>query len=91
MTDKFYRFPANKKAREATLEQQARKVCEEADEVLMAVERAEGIDHLLEECFDVIHAVEGILRRYSMRRVFVAHARVLVKCMIRGDYSGGKQ
>jgi hypothetical protein len=91
MTDKFYRFPANGKAKEATLEQQARKVCEEAGEVLFAVRRAEGVDHLLEETLDTIHACEGILRRYPMRRVLVAHARVLVKCMLRGDYSGGKR
>lgn len=86
MTDKFYRFPANGKAGKATLEQQARKVCEEAGEVLFAVKRAEGVDRMLEETWDTIHACEGILRRYPITRVMKARAKVSIKCLLRGDY-----
>ena len=88
----LYSFAPNTKAAHVTLEQQALKVVEEALEVLDAVDGGEEPKRIREECFDVIQAVEGVLRRYEDEECYLSRAQVKLKCMRRGDYQkDGKQ
>lgn len=79
-------FPENKKAKSLSIEQQARKITEEANEVFLAAIDGESDERILEECFDVIQAVEGILRRYDRETINRVHDAVRDKCRARGDY-----
>lgn len=66
---------------------QARKVVEEAWEVVDAIEQSEDDERVLEEAWDVIHAAEGVLRCFDEQDVRKARMHVKVKCALRGDYA----
>lgn len=79
-----YKFPANRRAKESTLDQQVAKVREEAVEMYR-----EYMDMnetaMLEEAMDTIYAVEGILRKYPKEQVAEAYEKVVRKARERGD------
>ena len=93
-----YRFPPNGRVQSETkgmthreaLGYQAAKVLEEAHEVANAVNCGEPREALLIECWDVIQAVEGILRFYSDAEVADAWSKTVQKCVDRGDYGQRK-
>ena len=82
-----WRFPLNRKAAQSNEVRQAMKVGEEASEVLDAVSNDEGALRVCEEAWDCIQACEGLLRKHPYVSA-IAHARVAIKCMRRGDYVG---
>ena len=86
MKDYPFRFPANRRAGELSLARQVDKLYEETCEVLAAVSLKEGDDRVIEELWDVVHAAEGALRKFPLRKVIVGIARVKVKNTRRGDY-----
>lgn len=80
-----FMYPSNNKASGTTVFEQAVKVVEEAEEVRAAA--AEGNDwQVLIETYDVVHACEGILRKYPKELRQKAHDHVRAKCKARGDY-----
>lgn len=81
-----YRFPANKRAKENTLNDQVAKVREEGVEVYRACMDWDE-DAMLEEVMDVIYAAEGILRKYDKKKVEEAYEKVVQKARDRGDIS----
>lgn len=82
-----WRFPPNRKAAQSSEVRQAIKLGEEASEVLDAVGNDEGALRVCEEAWDCIQACEGLLRKHPYVSA-IAHARVVIKCMRRGDYDG---
>lgn len=80
-----YRFPPNSQAAECTLYEQMDKVCEEVAELDEAT-RSGDAAHVCREAWDVIQAVEGILRRFPEAVVERARADVVLRCSRRGDY-----
>lgn len=78
-----YRFPANKRAEEATLPEQIKKLMEEVAEVSDAYLHKDGT--ILEETWDVIYAAEGILRKFPTDEVERAKEYVRTKAVSRGD------
>lgn len=86
MTERFYRFPPNRRAEDASLRQQISYMRGEVDEVMQAHLEDEGDARVIEETMDVIQCAEGILRRYSIWAVLAGCARVKIKCFWRGDY-----
>lgn len=80
----MYRFPANKRAKEATLGDQVKKLDEECREVTEAYMDMED-DHLLDETWDVIYTAEGILRKFGKQQVEASFERVRDKSKARGD------
>ena len=80
-----YRFPANKQAAEKDSISQLDKVLEEADELADALHEGDA-EHACREAWDVIQAVEGILRRCPGHVVERARADVMLRCSRRGDY-----
>lgn len=87
MTSPRWRFPLNRKAAQSSEVRQVMKVCEEASEVMDAVTNDESALRVCEEAWDCIQACEGILRKHPCTSA-IAHARVAIKCMRRGDYVG---
>lgn len=61
------------------------KVLEEADELADALHDGDA-DHACREAWDVVQAVEGILRRCPDHVVERARADVMLRCSRRGDY-----
>lgn len=86
-TEPIYRFPANKKAENVCLSNQAYKVGEEARELIDAT-NSPYLDemHIIEEAWDVIQAAEGVLRKYPDTLLESMHKAVIEKCRARGDY-----
>lgn len=82
-----WRFPKNVKAAHNSEVRQVIKVGEEASELFDAVCRDESAMRLCEEAWDCIQACEGLLRKHPYVSA-IAHARVVIKCMRRGDYDG---
>lgn len=82
-----WRFPPNRKAAQSSEVRQAIKLGEEASEVLDAVSNDESALRVCEEAWDCIQACEGVLRKHPCTSA-IAHARVAIKCMRRGDYVG---
>lgn len=80
-----YRFPPNKQAAGLDAASQLDKVLEEADELADALHDGDA-DHACREAWDVVQAVEGILRRCSDAIVERARADVMLRCSKRGDY-----
>lgn len=80
-----YRFPRNVQAMECTLYEQMDKVCEEVAELDEAT-RSGDTAHVCREAWDVIQAVEGILRKMPEETVRRARADVMLRCSRRGDY-----
>lgn len=86
MKDRFYRFPANRRAQEATLKEQLLKVCEEAREAWQAYADGEPEWRIIEELEDAHQAIEGAERKFKPQDILVGRARVRIKCRHRGDY-----
>ena len=82
-----WRFPLNRKAVQSSEIRQADKCFEEASEVFSAAAHDEGALRVCEEAWDCIQACEGLLRKHPYVSA-IAHARVAIKCMRRGDYVG---
>lgn len=80
-----YRFPPNKQASGLDAASQLDKVLEEADELADALHDGDA-DHACREAWDVVQAVEGILRKMPEETVRLAHAAVMLRCSRRGDY-----
>lgn len=80
-----YRFKPNKRAEEATLDEQMRKVIEEACEAYDANMKRESDARIAEELLDTIWACEGALRKLSQASVVVAEDRFMLKARERGD------
>lgn len=81
-----YRFPANKRAKESTLNDQVAKVREEAVEVYRAYMDMDD-EQMIHEVMDTIYAAEGILRKYRKEQVEYAYECVIAKARERGDIS----
>ena len=81
-----FRFPANNRARETDLHEQINYTCEECLEMYTASKNIEGDGRVIEECWDTIHAAEGVLRKFPLRKVIVGYFAVLLKNLKRGDY-----
>lgn len=80
-----YRFPPSKQAAGLDAASQLDKVLEEADELADALHEGDA-EHACREAWDVIQAVEGILRRFPDHVVERARADVMLRCSRRGDY-----
>lgn len=80
-------FPDNNRAAKNTDLQQAQKVLEEATELRDAMRQGESSQRVLEEAFDTLHALEGILSRFTDAELSAAIIRVRGKNTMRGDYS----
>lgn len=85
----LYHFPQNARAERATKRLQALKVNEEACEVMEAMSDTD--ERIIEETWDVIHACEGLLRKFPRWKVRLGRARVEVKNGLRGDYAAGAE
>ena len=83
---KSYVFPANRRAEEATLEEQLLKLCEEAREALQAYAEGEPEWRIIEELQDLRQTLEGAERKFKPQDILVGRARVRIKCRHRGDY-----
>lgn len=79
-----YNFPPNKRAELQSTFGQLLKIAEEKEEVFSAFS-FEPTANLLEECWDLIYAVEGLLRKYDDEEVMRAYERVIQKAFERGD------
>ena len=81
-----YSFPENLRAASETVESQALKVCEEAQEAARAAV-CEGSGRIIEETWDCVHACEGLLRKFPLADVARGRAAVEEKGRRRGDYA----
>lgn len=83
----LYNFPACVQAEQSSIDHQVRKVEEEADELWDEIARSPRYDaRILEETWDVIHAAEGVLRKYTIHEVYNAMKAVEAKNQERGYY-----
>lgn len=80
-----YSFPDNMRAASETVEGQALKVCEEAQETARAAV-CEGPARIIEEAWDTVHACEGLLRKFPLKDVANGRLMVEEKGRRRGDY-----
>lgn len=79
-----YKFPANRRAKASTLDEQVAKAREECVEMYREyMDMNEAA--MLEEAMDTIYAVEGILRKYPKNQVAEAYEKVVQKARDRGD------
>lgn len=81
-----WRFDENKRASEATIEKQLEYARGEVEELASAIYSGEDEIHILEECWDVIQSIEGVMRKYPQRLVDAVYLSVIEKCKARGDY-----
>lgn len=82
-----YRFPKCKLASNAPVSVQMVYVLGEVHELLKAeVDDCFNSEAILEEAWDVIHAAEGVLRKYPTDQVEAARDRVEKKNKDRGYY-----
>lgn len=65
--------------------EQANKICEEAGELYASLYMAEGEQCVIDEAWDVIHATEGLLRKYSQPCVRYGLIKNRFKAQRRGD------
>lgn len=79
-----YNFPANKRAKEATLTQQLAKLQEELAEIFDANEELDE-PGILEETLDLIYSCEGVLRKWPKRQVDAMYEEVTQKAIARHD------
>lgn len=84
----IYRFPKCTKAEFNTASTQVVKVLEETYE-LVEVQNADPFnsERIIEEAWDVIHAAEGVLRKYQPKCVEVIRDHVEHKNRDRGYYN----
>lgn len=83
----MFRFPANKRAKEATLHEQMEKIKEELNEAVTAyMDSVEfGDEPLAGELWDVIYATEGALRKLDKTMVEEEFEATREKAKARGD------
>lgn len=79
-------FPANTRAVPQSLLEQAIAVESEARELLAAIVAGEARERVLEECWDVVQAAEGVLRKFPAQEAAAARDAVEAKCRARGNY-----
>lgn len=86
----IYAFPEHRHAADIRdsmdLFGQAARIDDEVDELLAAVSGGEGAGRVLEECLDVVHACETLLRAWPAEEVFKARNAVIAKNDARGYY-----
>lgn len=94
----LYRFPPNLQAQRNDTRRQALRAFDELLEAMAAINDEEDgyivgccderalRAHVCRECWDVIQAVEGVLRQYADPTVKTAYMNVLERCRARGDY-----
>lgn len=85
----LYQFPPNNRAEKETRFGQAVKIRQEADEAADALKESD--ERVIEETWDVIHAAEGLLRKFPDWKVRLGRARVMMKNARRGDYANEKK
>lgn len=89
-----FNFPLNNRAKKTTLHEQHKKVAEEFKEIGFELyknskERIDtdiDTDRVLQETLDLIHAAEGILRKFSWYEIQGAYKTVLDNNNAKGDY-----
>ena len=79
-------FPENLRAARVTTKAQTWKVIEEASEINRAIRDEESRERVMEETLDTLHAIEGILRRFSPAEIDEGIKKVYLKNKSRGDY-----
>ena len=79
-------FPKNRKAEANSVLDQCLKIREEGNETFAAALNKEGDSRIIEEALDTMQTVEGLLRKFPVRKVAFVRVMVVVKCMKRGDY-----
>lgn len=79
-------FPENLRAAPLSMNVQSKKIVEEAEEVLQAIECGESEERIIEETLDTIHACEGLLRHFSAEEIKAGVEFVYTKNKKRGDY-----
>lgn len=82
----LYRFPANRRAALASLDEQLAYMGGEVSEAVQAHLEGEGDDRIIEETLDAMQCGEGVLRKFPRRKVIAGLVRVRRKCRARGDY-----
>lgn len=86
----LYAFPEHVRAAglrdDMDLLSQAERIRDEVGELASAVSSGEGTDRVLEECLDVVHACETLLRVWPAEEVFKARNAVVSKNDARGYY-----
>lgn len=82
----MFGFPENTRAVPLSMLEQAMAVEEEARELLLAIVNGEPRERVLEECWDVVQAAEGVLRKFPAQEAAAARDFVEDKCRRRGDY-----
>lgn len=85
--DRLYRFPANSRAEEETLLDQAYYALAEVHEAITAIHKEEGSEAYIMELWDVIHAAEGALRKFKPQQVRDGYYLTVAKCNERGNYT----
>lgn len=92
--DYVFNFPLNNRAKNTSLIEQHQKIAEEFKEIgyelycdgKPRIDTDIDTDRVLEETLDLIHAAEGILRKFAWSEVQHAFDVVLAKNDARGDY-----
>lgn len=86
----IYAFPEHRHAAKIRdnmdLFGQAARIGDEVEELLAAVSGGEGSGRVLEDCLDVVHACETLLRAWPAEEVFKARNAVIAKNDSRGYY-----
>lgn len=79
-----FSFPQNRQAKELGTLEQFSKVAEEFEELKAEI----GKDDMRTCCeaWDLIHATEGIIRKFPEDLQERSHAEVFFRCSRRGDY-----
>lgn len=86
MAGMIMNFPENTRAVPQSLLEQAMAVEDEARELLAAIIAGEPRERILEECWDVVQAAEGVLRKFPVQEAAAARDFVEDKCRRRGNY-----
>lgn len=84
-----YQFPATKFVRETTYDEQMDKVREEWAELSHEYQigkKKHNDDRIIEEALDMIHAIEGLLRKFPEEAVSKQRTVVINKNLKRGYY-----
>ena len=84
---RLYRFPANSRAKKASLTEQIDYAGGEVTEAADALVYEGSNMRVIEELWDAIHAAEGALRKFKPQQVRDGYYLVMSKNNERGDYS----
>ncbi len=83
----MYNFPAHRDAGRRMEAAQVDKVYEEAVELMTAFDDGESEERIREECLDVVHACETLLRSWPAEEVARSRDGVVEKNRKRGYYA----